>query len=245
MCAGWLAFDAGRQDVARSCYTEALALARQSGDAEVETHALANLAFQSNILGRPREAMRYVTAAETPSVASGTPPRLAAIPQLRKAIAAAMTKQPRDADRALGTARDVLDRDADKDADSVEWCAFLSPAELDGIEGTCAIELGRTKAASQLLERAVARYGDRYTRNRALFRVRLGHARLDDRAVDAAAEAAVGVLDDLAGDVGSWRVTSELDQLAGRLMRYPKEPGVGEFIARYADADGEARGGRG
>jgi hypothetical protein len=29
MCAGWLAFDAGHQRVARTCYTEALALARQ------------------------------------------------------------------------------------------------------------------------------------------------------------------------------------------------------------------------
>jgi hypothetical protein len=63
MCAGWLAFDSGRHHIARSCYTEALALARQAGDAEVEVHALSNLAFQSNVLGRPREAMRFVEGA--------------------------------------------------------------------------------------------------------------------------------------------------------------------------------------
>jgi hypothetical protein len=93
MYAGWLAFDAGRHDVVfRSCYTEALALAQQAGDAEVETHALANLAFQGNVLGRPREAARFAEGAERAAAAPHGRARLAAIPQLRHAIALSMTR---------------------------------------------------------------------------------------------------------------------------------------------------------
>jgi transcriptional regulator with XRE-family HTH domain len=231
MCAGWLAFDAGEQGVARSCYTDALALARQGGDAEVETHALANLAFQSNVLRRPREALRLATAAERAAAAPGTPARLAAIPQLRKAIAAAMVRDRRETDQAVGVAREVLDRDADRDAE--EWCAFLTPAELDGIEGTCAIELGRASTAIVLLERAVAAYGKRYARNRALFRVRLARAHLESSAPDGAAEAAGGALDDLADDVMSWRVSNELDAVARRLTPFASVPAVSAFLARH------------
>lgn len=58
-----------------------------------------------------------------------------------------------------------------------EWCAFLGPAELDGVEGTCLLELGRAARAVPLLERAVDGHGDGYSRNRALYRVRLARAR--------------------------------------------------------------------
>ncbi|MGH3815492.1 MAG: helix-turn-helix domain-containing protein, partial [Pseudonocardiaceae bacterium] len=44
ICGGWLAFDAGRHDVAQMCNEGALALARQANDPEVESQALADLA---------------------------------------------------------------------------------------------------------------------------------------------------------------------------------------------------------
>jgi transcriptional regulator with XRE-family HTH domain len=56
---GWLACDAGRHDVARSSFTEALSISRQAGDAEIETRALAGLGFHSNLVGRPREGLRF------------------------------------------------------------------------------------------------------------------------------------------------------------------------------------------
>jgi transcriptional regulator with XRE-family HTH domain len=232
MCAGWLAFDAGRHDVARSCYTEALALARQAGDAEVETHALANLAFQSNVLGRPREATRFADGAERAASAPHGRARLAAIPQLRRAVALSLTGDAPGSTRAIARARTIIDRDADKPAE--EWCAFLGPAELDGVEGTCLMELGQSQQASTLLARAAGSYTDRYARNRALYRVRLARARLDQNEVDGAAEAANAALDDLAGQVASWRVSSELTQVATRLAAYPQEPGASCFLDRCA-----------
>jgi hypothetical protein len=125
----------------------------------------------------------------------------------------------------------VLDQEGDKPAE--EWCAFLGPAELDGVEGTCLIELGEPARAAQLLERAVAAYSDRYARNRALYRVRLARARLDLKAVDGAAEAATAALDDLSRQVASWRVHTELAAVGERLASYPREPSAEQFIHRY------------
>jgi tetratricopeptide (TPR) repeat protein len=232
MCAGWLAFDSGRHEVARSCYTEALALARQANDAEVEVHALSNLAFQSNVLGRPREAMRFIEGAVRADSAPHGRARLSAIPQLRRAVASSLSQDRTGQKKAIAAARDILDRDHDKPAE--EWCAFLSAAELDGVEGTCLVELEQPKRAGVLLERAIAGYNGRYARNRALYRVRLARARLDERRVDEAAEAAVAALEDLTDQVASWRVESELAAVAKRLAQFPDESLVKKFMEQYA-----------
>ncbi|MGI5238769.1 helix-turn-helix domain-containing protein [Dactylosporangium sp. CA-139066] len=231
MAAGWLAFDAGRHDVARSCYNEALNLARQAADAGTEAHALANLAFQSNIIGRPREAMRLAEAASRAAARPHGVARLSAMPHLRRAVAFATSADPRGAAAAMTEARRVLDRDGDKP--TPEWCAFLTQVELDGLEGTCALELGQPERAEALLVRAIAGHADQFARNRALYRVRLARARLDRRVIEGAAEAANAALDDLSGELGSWVVSNELAAIAGRFEPYDEVPQVERFLARY------------
>jgi tetratricopeptide (TPR) repeat protein len=231
ICAGWLAFDAGHLDVARTCYTEALALGQQAADAQIKTRALANLAFQGNVLGRPREALRFAEAADQVASAPGESPRLPAMPQLRRAIACAMTADRSGTSKAVTRARKALDRD---DTIGEEWNAFLTPAEVDAVDATCAISLGNARRAAKLLERAVSGYADRHARNRALYRIRLAQARLNMKVVDGAAEAADAGLDDLAGEVASWRVARELKAVADGLRIYPKEYGVHAFLERYS-----------
>jgi transcriptional regulator with XRE-family HTH domain/tetratricopeptide (TPR) repeat protein len=231
ICAGWLALDAGRHDLARSCFSEALAMSRQAADARIETRALANLAFQSNVLARPREAVRYAAGAEQAATGRGATTLLAVIPQLRLAIGSALAGKARDADRALSTARRVFERNADTATE--EWSAFLSPMEIDGIEATCALELQRPGRAERLLENTIAGYATQLARNLAGWRVRLIRARLDMGAVDGAAEAAHRALDSLTGEVASWRVSTELDAVAQRLMAYPEVAGVERFLVRH------------
>lgn len=231
ICAGWLAFDAGQHEVARSCFGEALAMSRQANDAQIETRALANLALQSNALSRPREALRYAASAEHAATGRGSTIWLAAIPQLRLAIGSSFTGNARDADRAISQARRVLERD--NDAANEEWSSFLGPAEIDGIEATCAIELWRSSHAERLLEQTIAGYAKQFARNLSLYRVRLSRARLDMGAVDGAAEAAHSALDDLCSEVVSWRIASELDAVAKRLAAYPEVDGVESFLMRY------------
>jgi tetratricopeptide (TPR) repeat protein len=231
MAAGWLAFDAGRHDVARTCHNEALNLARQAGDAGTEAHALANLAFQSNITGRPREAMRLAEAATRAAAQAPGTARLAAMPHLRRAVAYATTADTRGASAAIAQARKVIDRDGDKPV--VDWCSFLTPVEMDGVEATCALELGRPQQAEALLVSAIAGHTDQFARNRALYRVRLARARLDRRSVEGAAEAANAALDDLYGALASWVVTTELATIAERFQPYDEVPEVERFLARY------------
>ncbi len=231
MAAGWLAFDAGRYHVARTCHNEALNLSRQAGDAGTEAHALANLAFQSNITGRPREAVRLAEAASRAAARPHGIARLAAMPHLRRAVAYARTADRRATDAAMAQARKVLDQDGDKA--TVEWCSFLTSVEMDGVEATCALELGRPEQAEPLLMRAVAGHTNQFARNRALYRVRLARARLDRRAVEGAAEAGNAALDDLSGEVASWVVSTELATVAERFQPYDELPEVERFLARY------------
>jgi transcriptional regulator with XRE-family HTH domain/tetratricopeptide (TPR) repeat protein len=234
ICAGWMAFDAGHQEVARTCFTDALAMSRQADDAQIETRALANLALQSNALTRPREALRYAFGAEHSAGRSGAAPWLAAIPQLRLAIGKSLTGEARDADHAIGAARHVLERC--DDATNEEWSSFLSFLEIDAVEATCAVQLGQHRRAVQLLEHAIAGYSRQCARNLALYRVRLARARLETGAVEGAVEAAHAALDDLCGDVASWRVNGELAAVARQLKPYTATQGVDSFITRYHNA---------
>lgn len=234
ICAGWLAFDAGQHEVAQRCFTDALAMSRQANHPQIETRALANLALQSNALSRPREAMRYALGAEHAARAKGAPLWLAAIPQLRLAMGSSLTGSKRDTDRAITRARQVLDRSSD--TTDQEWSAFLSPLEIDAVEATCATQLQQPARAERLLDQAIHGYLKQCARNVALYRVRLARARLEAGTVDGAAEAAHDALDDLSGEVASWRVSSELDAVASRLKAHPHVDGVEEFMARYEAA---------
>ncbi|MGH3904263.1 MAG: helix-turn-helix domain-containing protein, partial [Pseudonocardiaceae bacterium] len=231
ICAGWLAFDSGRHDIAQVCDEGALALARQAGDPELEVQALAHLARGSNVLDRPREAQRFASAAGDVATSAGVSTRLAVIPQFRRAVASSLMADARGADQAIKQARTTLDRERDEPVE--EWCAFVTPFEIDGIEATCALELGHAARAQRLLEKVVIGYGPRFRRNRALYAARLARARLDNSEVDGAAEAANVVLDDLSGEVASWRVSSELDTVACRLAEHPQVEGVSQFQDRH------------
>ncbi|HEX2299341.1 MAG TPA: hypothetical protein VHH34_12655, partial [Pseudonocardiaceae bacterium] len=232
ICAGWLAFDAGHHAVAQASNEGALALARQANDAELESQALADLAWVSYVLDRPREAQRLASAAGDVAISARVSARLAAIPQLRRAVASSLMADARGSAQAIRQVRITLDGERDEAVE--EWCAFVTPFEVDGVEATCALELGHAARAQRLLEKVVIGYGHRFTRNRALYRVRLARARLDQRELDGAAEAANAVLDDLSGDVASWRVSSELSVVARRLADHPHVEGVGQFLHRYS-----------
>lgn len=227
LCAGWLAFDAGRQHSARACYTDALALARQVDDREAETRALCGLARDSYVLHRPREAQRFATAASHVAASFSGSPRLAALSHLRHAVASSLMADAPGTDSAITQARKALDRGRGEPIE--EWSAFLTPYEVDGIEASCAVELERASRAEALLEQVIVAYGSsRFRRNCALYRVRLARARLDS----GAAEAANAAVDDLSGELASWQVSSELDAVARRLAHYPGVPGVDRFLAR-------------
>jgi transcriptional regulator with XRE-family HTH domain/tetratricopeptide (TPR) repeat protein len=234
ICAGWLSFDAGQHELARTYFTEALAMSGQVNDPYIETRALANLALQSNALKRPREAQRYAGGAQHAATTRSPRSWLTAVPHLRIAMASSLLRSPRDADRALADARRALEYDGNTATE--EWSSFLSPLEVDAVEATCALESQQPRRAAQLLEQAIAGYSARCARNVALYRVRLARAYFDMGAVDGAALAGTEALRDLSGEVASWRVADELATVADRLKKYQRVEGVEHFLGRYQEA---------
>ncbi|MGW4059724.1 helix-turn-helix transcriptional regulator [Amycolatopsis sp. NPDC004747] len=228
---GWLACDAGQHEVARTSFTDALTVSRQAGDAEIETRALAGLGFQSNLVGRPREGLRFSRAAEDAVRSLGPSSRMTAVPLLHLAVANARSDDFSDAQAAITRARKALD--ADRGDEAASWAAFMSPMEIDAVEATCAVEVGKAERGEKLLEQAIAGYGDGFARNVALYRVRLASARVGSGAVDGAVEAADEVLDAIAEGLDSWRVTMELDRVMRVISTY-QAPGVDELTERYA-----------
>ncbi|GAA1394382.1 helix-turn-helix domain-containing protein [Catellatospora coxensis] len=231
MCAGWLSFDAGQHDVARNSFNEALGLAQQADNAEAETHALVNLAYLSNYLGSPKQARRWADAAERAAKPTGEHARLPVLPMLRMAMSTALTADKPAFEKAIASARRHLNRDGDTPV--AEWRAFVTWHELDGVEGTCALELGETERAIRLLRQAITAHPDGFARNRATYKVRLARANLDAKNVEEAATAAHSALDDVSGNVTSWRLGTELGAVAQRMAGYHDVPSAQRFLTRY------------
>ncbi|MEU7907215.1 hypothetical protein [Actinoplanes sp. NPDC049118] len=239
MCAGWLALDAGRHETARSSFNEALSLARQSGDQNLETHALCNLALQSNMLGMPRQALRFADAADRVSVQIA--PKVRVVLGLRKATAHALMGDKSLSDNAMNEARRRLDREAGKP--TVPWCSFVTQAEVDGVDGTRLLHLARSRdeipiarRAERTLELAIAEHAPTFARNRALYRVRLAGSRLLLGSVPEAARYATVALKELSVDLASSIVSAELGAVAEAFSVHRGHAEVDYFLACYRAA---------
>lgn len=229
ICAGWLATDAGKNDLAHSLYTEALSYADQAGNLEVRVHALLNLALHASILRRPRQMLRYITAAQR-ALPADPPGRIPSLILMRQGRALAMLGEQRKAAHAFGTAHEALERDNNPPA---SWLPWFAHAEIDALEADSAIDMGRASRGASMLEQSLATYEDCFTRNRCLYIVRLARARLQTGDVDGTAEATNAALDLLESEVASVRVGTELQALANHLRPHHGMPAIAEVLDRY------------
>ncbi|MCW6007829.1 helix-turn-helix domain-containing protein [Micromonospora sp. CPCC 205371] len=229
ICAGWLATDAGRHDAAHTYYTESLALAEQAASADTQVHALANLALHAVILRRPRQALRYVAAAQRLLPAQPVS-RVQAMLTMRRGRSLAMLGDGREAARAFTDARHTLDEDR---GTPPQWLEFFNHPEIDAVEADAALDLRDGKRGAALLEQSLAAYEPRFARNRCLHLVRLAKARVTARQVVGAAEAASDALRLLDGDVASARVGSEFRLLTEQLHPHRRTPEVADVLAWY------------
>ena len=211
--AGFTAFDAGAQQLARSLLSESALLAGSLGDARLSAHIYTMLAMQSTALaaltgrtGPAREALRFLDQAA--DLARHEPsPRLHATVWMRRATASALLGDEREARRGIATARRELDRGdhpADDPAD-----AFLSAAEVTAHEAAAQLSQGRPQAASGLY-RDVLRDGTLPPRNRALYQARLASSLLAAGDKREAVSEGMRALPALEGAVRSARAVREL-----------------------------------
>ncbi|MEU5315840.1 hypothetical protein AB0G67_03770 [Streptomyces sp. NPDC021056] len=227
---GWLAHDSGRYDDARSHYAEALATARMTGDAALESHAFCNTAFLARDAGRPREALRAAQAAQRVGRPLGSA-RLMSLLALREAGGWAGLADRTGCEQALARAQALFDR-GPSDADP-EWMSFYGEAELEGLEAQCWSTLGDWPRAARHAHRAAELQDPHFSRNIALYTAELADDLARGGRPDEAAAAGMRVLD-LLSQVQSSRIQTMLAGTARVLLPHRRASGVSTFLERHA-----------
>ncbi len=229
-CAGFTAFDAGMQPLARALLSESALLAGSTGDPVLTTDAYALLALQSTSQGvssghkgLAREALRFLDQAA--DAARHEPsPRLHAIIFMRRATASAVLEDNTEVRRSIASARRELDRGGHP-ADP-HWVGFVTSSEITAHEAMAAFSLGQPETAARLF-RDVLSDAALASRNQALYQARLAmslHAVGDHTG---ALSEGLKVLPVLEGPVKSARSLQQL-----RPVRQRAAPDS-EFAARF------------
>lgn len=212
---GWLSFDAGKVDAARSLYHSALASAIVGGDSSISVHALANLGHLAQSTDRAREAVDYARAAQD-AAGRWADPRLRSLLLAREATAWARLGDLAACQRLAAQARAAFDQ---VEPSGGAWFGFFNATELHGSQGADLGDVGRLAEAEPLLRRAVECADPERPRNALSYRLEL--LRLLVRRADwqAAAEEGEAVAEVAAG-MRSGRITASLAGIRGELAPY-------------------------
>jgi hypothetical protein len=136
--------------------------------------------------------------------------------------------------RSLDRARKLLDRKvSDSDEPVIGTTNLADPAEM--VSGWCLHDLGRPRAAAEIIDRQLARVPLRATRTRVRYGVRsaLAHAVAGD--VDHSCYLTAQLLDS-AVTVGSATIATDLRSLARALARHSGNASVRDLQPRLSTA---------
>lgn len=148
--AGWLLYDADRQDEVRRLNQEALYFSRLAGDRSMELLTLQNSSMHAGFLGRPHEALQLARSVlETSNRLS---PRVKTLFLMRKARALAQGGDD-GAFKLFDQVRSHY-QDGVRDNDP-KWAWWVDERELAWHEGMAQLDLGYAAAAVEQFERSV------------------------------------------------------------------------------------------
>jgi hypothetical protein len=225
VCAGWLAYDSGDQNLARQLFGEGAMHAEHAGDERLRVNVASYLAMQAVRLartrpGRAREALRCVAVGKD-AARRWAAPRVHALLAVREATAHAVLGDQMACVRSIAAAWREVERGVhDEDP---EWAGFVTESALMYFESLTTLALGKPALAVKSFQRLLVEpsIGER---NRIYYRACLANALLASGAEgDALAEG----LDVLPHVAGSRRTLQELEPL----RRAAGE--ASEFAVRY------------
>lgn len=212
---GWMAQEAGNNDAALGWTSEAAELARAGGDPHLGSYALVRQALVTMYGG---DAVGTVALARR-AQSSGLPPRIRGLAAQREAQGHALVGNETDCLRSLDRARGLLaDDDARNGAEPVIGTSHVSdPAAMS--TGWCLHDLGRPRAAAEVLDREYHRIPPHAlrTRTRYGFRRSLAHAASGE--IEHACTIAAELLGIMPA-VPSATVNSDIRRLARELSRF-------------------------
>lgn len=215
LCAGWVAYDADRQDLARQWYSDALALATEAGDDDLAVHALQNatlLAMSPPGSGFPSRAMQLSERSHI--LARGIrSSRLHALIASRMAIAQAAAGDRSGFKRSITTAwREVEHAETSEPlSERALWLAFVGPAEVRYHEARGHAYLGDLDAAAAVYHAGAEEQTS--LRNSTNYRAALASTLAAAGDAPGAISEGVTVLDALEGSVSSWRTLRHLEPI--------------------------------
>lgn len=161
--AGWLLYDADRQDDVRRMNQEALYFSRLAGDRSMEVFTLQNASMHAGFLGRPHEALHL--ARSVLESRDRLSPRVKTLFLVRKARALAQGGDEQALtlfDQARSHYEDGI-RDTDP-----KWAWWVDERELAWQEGMAFADLGHAREALGKFEQSVAATAPRRVRSRYL-----------------------------------------------------------------------------
>lgn len=234
---GWMAQEAGDSDAALGWTGEAAELARAGGDPHLGSYALVRRALVTLYGGDAAGTVALAGRAQS----DGLPPRIRGLAAQREAQGHALVGDERACLRSLDRARELLDRDdARSGTEPVIGTTHVSdPAAMT--TGWCLHDLGRPKAAAEILDRECRRLPPHALRTRA----RYGFRRSLAHAASGEVEHACAIAGELLGvmpAVPSATVNSDVRRLARELSRFRSSRAVSDLQPVLAQVLAPAHG---
>ncbi|MEV2272913.1 hypothetical protein [Nonomuraea africana] len=225
---GWMAHDAGQDDVADQHFARALDLAGVGGDRRLEAHILGSMSHLARHLGRADDAVRLAhrgttMLANTRTAAPAMESRLLTM----AARGFAVLGDSAECAQLLVRAEDTLGQEEDNAASP--WAGPFDEGALALDAARSMLILGQFKSARRHAGQAISlRCGDR-TRSRAFARLVLAEALIACGQIDEACSAMLGVIDDTRS-LSSLVVNRQLGGLRERLEAYREEEIVADSL---------------
>jgi transcriptional regulator with XRE-family HTH domain/tetratricopeptide (TPR) repeat protein len=221
----WMAYDAGKQDLATGYFTSALRLARQARNRLLGGRILAAMSHQAIYLGSKRQGIDFAQAARNLTRQIATP-RVIAMEAAMEACAHAAAGDAGQCHRALGDAADSVAL-LNVGQDDPDWLDF----DEGGYWGHAARayrDLGELRKAEECAEKSVGLCLPEHSRTRAQRNTIQATAHLRMGEVDAAAAAAERVVRE-AWNLNSGHVFGEVADLVAAMAPFGT-PVASEFL---------------
>ncbi|BDM71683.1 transcriptional regulator [Streptomyces nigrescens] len=217
---GWLVQETGDERAALWWTQRAVDLAAAGGDQALAGYALVRRALVTLYRDDAEQTIALARRAQ-----SGTlPPRIRGLAAQREAQGHALAGDLHACLCALERARTLLARPHDGSDEPVIGTMHL-PDPVSMVTGWCLVDLGRSREASEELDRQLALVGQDAVRTRVRYGVRRALAYASAGEIDHACALTTPLLDGVAA-VRSATVTTDLQRLARVLARHSDQPSV-------------------
>ncbi|HEU5031966.1 MAG TPA: helix-turn-helix domain-containing protein [Spirillospora sp.] len=231
--AGWMAHDAGHNQIARQHFRRSLDLARMGGDPHLAAHVYASMSHLSLHQDEPDKAISLARRGH--AELADTPPAPALSARLYAMEArglAALADGPACAD-ALKHAERALERSPD-DRPS-PWVSPFDAGSLASEAARCMRQLGDLAEAERQARQIIKLRADSHTRSRAFARLLLVTVLIAQGRPDEACFQARETLNLIEG-LSSHLVTQQLDELRALFRPHRANSTVAEFLPRLEQA---------